>query len=62
MRYIPHDNMFGIIEALSKAIERGDTLSGEELEYINMSEKVIGVAVNQIDFIRNSLISQEKNR
>ncbi len=62
MRYIPHDNMFGIIEALSKAIEKGDALSGEELEYINMTEQVIGVAVNQIDFIRNSLIFQEKNR
>ncbi len=62
MRYLPHDNMFGIIEALSKAIERGDTLSGEEIEYIQQSETIIGIAFNQIDFIRTQLQSQEKNR
>jgi len=62
MRYIPQNNMFGIIEALAKAIERGDTLSGEEIEYLSQCEQLIGVATNQIEFVRTQLQSQEANR
>jgi hypothetical protein len=50
---------FDIIQALAQAVEDGEELSGEELMYLNMAEEAIGISINQIEFIRTHIQSQE---
>lgn len=62
MRYIPQNNMFGIIESLSQIIERGEPLSSQEIDYLIRCEEMLGIAFNQIEYIRTRIQSQEINR